>query len=369
MKENNLNNINPNFNNLNNNFNINALNPFNFPFFLPNLNIINNTKNSLSKNIVLDTEEMNKPLKDRTFFYREEVLKEGEDEYIEFKNYIHPFSQEKIEEIKKQYCGFLNCQGGRIYLGITDQKVVKGMQLDYKGRDTIRNELINYTYDFFPKCRINQLINIYFIPIKSMQNNKIINNLNVIKIIILPGEPYHLYSITNKGGYTSMIRLPGQCLKLTAEEIFSEIIRRQELFKEKIRNNGNTNMENINKKNKETKNEENTEENDENFEENEESDDTTTENGENKNTKIVYVVKISNIDTSLKIKDINKFFNGFGNGYQKFPATKDGNSEGFGEMHFSKKERAKSIIEKLNKTNLCGKKQIIMRLIKRRVPK
>ena len=316
--------------------------------------------------------ELNKlkeiPLKDRTFLYRDEELSEGENEYIEFKNYTYPFSQEKIDEIKRQYCGFLNSQGGRIYLGINDLKIVKGIHLDYKMRDTIRNELINYTYDFYPKCRLNK-INIYFIPIKSMINKKIITNLYVINIIILPGEPYNLYSLTNKGGYISAIRLPGQCINLTAEEIHSEIMRRAELLKEKYILDNNNNNINTNEEKEVNENEENeeitigntTEEDmNEDVEENNESDDKKS------NGKIVYVVKIKNIDTSLKIKDINRFFNGCGSSCQKFPA-KDGKSEGHGEIHFSKKETAKSLIKKYNKMSLCGKQKIIMTLKKRKV--
>ena len=81
--------------------------------------------------------------------------------------------------------------------------------------------------------------------------------------------------------------------------------------------------------------------------------------------KIIYVVKITNIDTSLKIKDINRFFNTCKCSYQKFPA-KDGKSEGNGEIHFSKKENAKSFINKYNKIKLCGRKQISMKLTKRK---
>jgi hypothetical protein len=205
-----------------------------------NSNFFNNFNINHPKiNNSLSTEELNElkkiPLKDREFFYRDEELNEGENEYIEFKNYSYPFSQEKIDEIKRQYCGFLNSQGGRIYIGINDLRIVKGIQLDYKTRDTIRNELINYTYDFYPKCRIDK-INVYFIPIKSIQTKKFINNLYVIQIIIFPGEPYNLYSLTNKGGYIAALRLPGQCINLAAEEIHSEIIKRGELLREKYIN-------------------------------------------------------------------------------------------------------------------------------------
>ena len=172
-----------NFNNTNNNKNLNF---FNYHIFFNNFNKNNNLNyNGLS------TEEKNKlneiSLKDRTFFYLNEELNEGEDEYIEFKYYNYPFNQEKIDELKRQYCGFLNNHGGRIYIGIDDLKIVKGIHLNYKERDTIRNELINYTYDFYPKCRIDK-INVYFIQIKNPQNKKNLNNLYVIQIIILPGD-------------------------------------------------------------------------------------------------------------------------------------------------------------------------------------
>ena len=341
-------------NNLNNSFHF-----LNLPFFpvFNNMNYVNNN--------TLISEELNKlkeiPLKERTFFYRDEELREGEDEYIEFKNYTYPFSQEKIDEIKRQYCGFLNNHGGRIYIGIDDLRKVKGIRLDYKTRDTIRNELINYTYDFYPKCRLNK-INVYFIPIKSIQNKKNINNLYVIQIIILPGEPYNLYSITNKGGFISTVRLPGQCINLTAEEIHREIMRRGELLKEKYTNeisdNNNNNNEDENQDMEETI-------------ENSEESETSTEND---NTKIIYVVQIKNIDKSLKIKDINRFFNagengkGIGCSYQKFPA-KDGKSEGYGEIHFPTKEKAKNFIQKYNRISLCGQKQVNMILKKKRTIK
>ena len=166
----------------------------------------------------------NLPLKKRTFFYKEEKLIYGEDLYIEFKNYKLPFSNQNIEEIKKQICAFLNSKGGRIFIGIDDNKIIKGIQLDYKKLDETRNNIINYTFGFFPKCRLNK-INVCFIPIKN-ENNLYIQNLYVIKIIIHQGDTNQLYSIIDKGGFISFLRLPGQCANLTAQEIRDEIIRR-----------------------------------------------------------------------------------------------------------------------------------------------
>ena len=356
----NINNLIDSINNINNICNIiKSLQNFNYLFFVNNMQINNNNINNFRNG--LNADEINKlkeiPLKDRVYLYSEEDLNDEEDEYTEFKNYTLPFSPEIIYELKRQYCGFLNSHGGRIYIGINDLRIVKGLNLDNTQRDTIRKELVNYINDFYPECRTNK-INVYFIPIKSKQTNQIINHLYVIKIIIMPGEPYHLYSLSNKGGFISTLRLPGQCINLTAEEIYTEIIKRGELLKRSDNNEENRNgdiKENIYEELNENINESENEETDE------KSDNT------NNKKKAIYVVKITNIDTSIKIKDINRFFNGCGSSEQKFPA-KEGRSTGFGEIIFSKKETAKKLIEKYNRIKLCGTKQITMKLKKRIKP-
>ena len=330
-------------------------------------NSFQNVQNNNNNN-TLEKEEPKKlsdiPLQDRTFLYKDEQLIDEENEYTEFKNYTYPFAQDKINEIKRQYCGFLNSHGGRIYLGISDLRVVKGMHLDYKLCDIIKNELINYTYDFYPKCRIDK-INVYFLKVKSMQTYRFLKNLFVIKIQVMPGEPYNLYSINNKSGYISSLRLPGQCINLTAEEIHSEIMKRGDLLKQKYIQEYNIANENndIKEDNKESVIEEVSEDiTDENQKEDENSDEESDGKGNKK--KVVYVVKITNIDTSLKIKDINRYFNGSGACLQKFPAI-EGKSQGFGEIHFPKKEPAKAFIRKFNNMNLCGNKKILMKLKKK----
>jgi hypothetical protein len=356
----NINNLIDSINNINNICNIiKSLQNFNYLFFVNNIQINNNNINNFRNG--LNADEINKlkeiPLKDRVYLYSEEDLNDEEDEYTEFKNYTLPFSPEIIYELKRQYCGFLNSHGGRIYIGINDLRIVKGLNLDNTQRDTIRKELVNYINDFYPECRTNK-INVYFIPIKSKQTNQIINHLYVIKIIIMPGEPYHLYSLSNKGGFISTLRLPGQCINLTAEEIYTEIIKRGELLKRSDNNEENRKgdiKENIYEELNENINESENEETDE------KSDNT------NNKKKAIYVVKITNIDTSIKIKDINRFFNGCGSSEQKFPA-KEGRSTGFGEIIFSKKETAKKLIEKYNRIKLCGTKQITMKLKKRIKP-
>ena len=345
---NNINSINEiNINNSNNEINNNKVNNFNYFQYSHNKDIHKDLEFNKELKKVKET-----PLKNRDFLYRDEVISDEENEYIEFKNYSYPFNQEIINELKRQYCGFLNSKGGMIYIGITDNRVVRGLFLDYKTRDIIKNELINITYDFYPKCRIDK-INIYFIPIKSLFYNKNIEGLYCIKIIIMPGELYNLYSMTNKGGFISSLRLSGQCINLTAEEIFSEIMKRVELYKNRI----------IMEKNNDTNKDD-----DEVMEKSEEiSEDSNSDDSENDKTKkgkkVIYVVKITNIDTSLKIKDINRFFNGCGGSRQIFPAENK-KSKGYGEIHFPRKETAKTFMQNYNGRDLCGNK-IFMKLRKR----
>ena len=67
---------------------------------------LNSPNNIINSNNEIPNEELNEikgiPLKDRKFLYKEEQLMEEENEYTEFKNYSYPFTQEKIDEIKRQ---------------------------------------------------------------------------------------------------------------------------------------------------------------------------------------------------------------------------------------------------------------------------
>ena len=338
------------------NINNNNLNNINITQF----NISNDSSSEFNiEKILKKIKEI--PLKDRTSFYKDEILAEGEDEFTEFKNYVFPLNEKQGEELKRQFCGFLNGQGGRLYLGINDQKVVKGVVLNYKRCDALRNLLVNYTYDFYPKCRLDK-IKVFFIPIKSMKDNSFINNLFVVKIIILQGEPYILYSMTNKG-FNSAIRLQGQCANLTAEEIYNEITRRGALQHNFANNNiinndfkdpepeinynvGNEideddwiiNDKKINKKNG------------------------TNNSHRNKKKKMhrrdLFIIEVKNIDVNLDTKKVYEVFNGCGSIYQKF-FSKDGKSRGYGILKFSNEDLAKSKIDKFNQSKL-GSSNILL---------
>ena len=211
---------------------INNINPQNSDNNIVNkINIqlnLDNSHNGLNEDESKKLREIE--LKNRTSFYKNEYLVYGEDDLTEFKNYLYPFNEGQEKEIKRQYIGFLNSNGGRIYIGINDQRVVRGVVLTYKNCDIFRNTLVGFMNDFYPKCRLDK-IKVYFIPIKNPFTKKYINDLYVVKIIILPGDPYILYSITKRGGFISAIRRQSQVFNLDAEEITKEIIVRNELKK------------------------------------------------------------------------------------------------------------------------------------------
>jgi len=293
------------------------------------------------------------PLKNRTSFYKDEQLSEGEDEFTEFKNYYLPLTEEKGEELKRQFCAFLNNKGGRLYLGINDQKTVKGVILNYKKCDNLRNLLVNYTYDFYPKCRLDK-IKVYFIPIKSMKNNKFINDLYVVKIIVLQGDPNVLYSMTTKG-FISAIRLQGQCANLTAEEITKEIIRRGKLSETKK----SINLYYANNQFNDPEPEKNYENEHENTESIDSSGDIiiNDKNQINKiNKKDIFVVEVKNIDQNLDINYVYDTFKDCGSFYQKF-YSKDGKSRGYGLLKFSDENIGLSAINKMYNL-LIGEKRI-----------
>ena len=312
-------------------------------------------------------EIMKKDLRERTFFYENEKIREKRNQVIEFKNYSLPLNQDNGDELRRQICGFLNSQGGRLYIGIDDQNIVKGIVLNYKKRDNLRNALINLTYDFYPKCRLDKIF-IYFIPIKSMRTQKFLNNLYIIKIRVYPGDPEYLYSMINVG-YQSSIREKEKCKDLSSIQIQEEIIKRNE----NQYNNKNEKYKIILKE-KEIKdpepeiNYEDLERNDEPIFENNSLnnniDKIIKENGEKpkkkksknkKSIKEIIKVKVSNIDENLPLNEINKYFNRCKCSGRQF-------YKGYGFLDFSNINSAKDCVVNCNGERL-GNKKISVKIV------
>ena len=324
-----------------------------------------NKNNNLNKEVM---SVVNIPLDKRTFFYQNEKIKETRNKFIEFKNYRIPLSQEKGEEIKKELCSFLNSQGGRLYIGIDEQNIVKGIELNYKKRDNLRNSLINLTFDFYPKCRLDKIF-VYFIPIKDPYSNNFVKKKYVIKIRVYPGDPEVLYSMSNKGGYHSTIRRNGQCVELNSTEIYNEIIERDEL--KNIQNNNNHVIKENDIKDPEPEiNQQDLENDDDDYEDipafgiNNLNNikQIIKEKGQKKNygkpKKIIknmvregtITIKVTNIDENIPVNEINRFFNGCKCATQKFFKS------GYGYLNFSSLNDANNCIVNYDGIKLGNKK-------------
>ena len=325
---------------------------------LQNTNII---INEIPENKKIE-EIINIPLEQRTFFYLNEKIKETKNELIEFKNYSLPLTnKEDGEDIKRQICGFLNSRGGRLYIGINGQNIVKGVVLNSKARDITRNNLINLTYDFYPNCRIDKIL-IYFIPVKDPKTKEFISKRYIVKIRVYPGDPEFLYSMTSVG-YHSVIRRNELCYELNSAEICQEIIARDEL--KKIKNEDNNYIKESSIKDPEPEVNDNEDEidlpffgvdNNNNLSESIKK--IIKEKGKrfprkkNKNYMVregTIVVKVTNIDEKLPINDVNRFFNECKRSSQKM-------LKGYGFLNFSNLNDANNCIAQYNGAKLGNKK-------------
>ena len=311
---------------------------------------------------------MNKPLSERTFFYQNEKLQEKVNQVIEFRNYTFPLKEENGEDIKRQICGFLNSQGGRLYIGINEKNVVQGIFLNYKKRDNLGNQLVNLTYDFFPKCRLDKVL-VYFIPIKDFNTQAFIQNLFVIKIRVYPGDPEILYSMSSIG-YQSTIRTDGICKELNTSEIYNEMIKRDEL---KHNNKNNYALRDEKKDPDPEVNPKDLEVNDANdnmpmpmFEDNNLNNDLKKIKERNPRPKKKLIknmvregtikVKVTNIDEMIPVNDVNRFFNGCRCASQRFF------KEGYGYLNFSNLVDANNCVINYNGKKI-GKKKIRLKII------
>ena len=331
-------------------------------------NINNNNDENIIKNNEID-EIKGITLDKRTFFYKDEKIKENRNQVIEFKNYSFPLNEENSDEIKRHLCSFLNSEGGRLYIGIDENNIVKGITLNYKKRDNLRNSLVNLTYDFYPKCRVDKIF-VYFIPIKDPKTKNFIQKKYIIKIRVYPGDPQVLYSMTNKGGYHSTIRRNGQCKILNSTEIYEEIIHRDEY--KKVLNDEKNQM--IMKEN-EIKDPE-PEVNQQDLEDNEIDDipvfkKIIIEKGNNKNNaqkknngkpkknikEGPIVVKVTNVDKDLPLNDVNRTFNNCKCSSQHFLKA------GYGYLNFSNQIDAENCIVNFDGRKL-GNKKIKLSIVK-----
>ena len=338
---------------------------------------INNVPIEISKSEIQKLKNI--PLIKRTYFFKNEKINEDENEYIEYKDYFFPFGEKQINELKRQFCGFMNSHGGRLFIGINDQKIIKGIVLNEQGMYALSNLLFNCIEDIHPISKNENKIKIFYIPIKN-KSNLWIKNLYIVKIIILPGNPSILYSTSNKM-FNSVVRLQGQCANLTAEEIHKAIIERHK-NKNIIKNYNENDFDDPEPEIIEYSDDE-----EENIYEDYFNDEETQET-ENSNRGVVLCninrrknrkqrrnnkeskkrsipVKVYNIDKNIPIKDLYNIFKGSGCCSSVFFCKKNGDSTGLGFLYFLDSGIADRCIAKFN-GKILGNKQVKLQKEKRK---
>jgi len=175
---------------------------------------------------VLQTIPQNQQISNRVSFVKGESLFFQESEEIEYKEYAFPFTEQLVRTISRVVCSFLNNRGGRIYIGVSDDKVVKGIKLTRNQREELI-QTINYKciLNFEPEIFDKDLVQILFLPIVNSQTSKVIPGLFVVKIIVKQGEPTLLYS-TVKEVLQCYVRRDDQSKILQAKETRELIIER-----------------------------------------------------------------------------------------------------------------------------------------------
>ena len=346
------------------NYNINDINDDEFYQTHLNLNksikkqIQNKTNVNNNNNNKIIKYNKNEDIKYRKYFIYEEHIYQYEDLYTEFKNYYLPFRKEQTDELKRQFCGFLNAEGGRIYIGIDDNRIVKGISLNEKEIDILGNELVNYTYNFYPPLRLENKIRVDFIPIKD-KKNKNIKGLFVIKIIVKQGDPKKLYSLNKDNCYKSSMRLKGQVANLTTEEIYQEIIKRYNNEVKMVDENEFNDVEpepissNFNNKNK------NVYTNKNNFVyykkkvDNDNNNKNKFINNNEKVKKKLFPVRITNLPFNINDNDIKNMLIEFPYISLKTYKSKK-NKTKFCYVNFDNLELANELIEKISNVNING---------------
>ena len=90
--------------------------------------------------------------------------------------------------MQKLFCGFLNAKGGRIYLGISNNKV-QGCQLNKNYQDSLRRQIDETVRGFVPPVQAEEC-RTYFYPF--FKKNNEFSELFVVKITINP-DPSEVY--------------------------------------------------------------------------------------------------------------------------------------------------------------------------------
>lgn len=190
------------------------------------LNLINDVIQPPSPMVV---ETQPKYLEHYRYFVRFTNVPFLEDIEKEFKNFFFPLDPERIAVIQRTICGFLNTNGGRIYIGIRDQDLlVQGIKLTVKEIDTVKNDILNSLKAIHPSVSHDECV-LELVPVKDKKLKKI-PGLVIIKIIVKRGKLNDLYILPD---CSSFCRKDGSCARFTGQQLKEEIFKRKVISTEK----------------------------------------------------------------------------------------------------------------------------------------
>lgn len=167
----------------------------------------------------------NIPLKKRTSFYSNEVLSIDENIETEYKEYALPLNHGQSKNILGTICSFLNKRGGRIYIGVSDDKVIKGIIMSENMRFSFSQSISEMSKCIFPELD-SDAIKVQYLPIQQLESGKMIPSCFVVKIVVKQGNISKLYCLDDEKGLVSYIRRDGLKTKLNCDQIYQLIKRR-----------------------------------------------------------------------------------------------------------------------------------------------
>ena len=140
---------------------------------------------------------------------------------------------EKIRNLSKYLCAFLNSNSGVIYLGINDDGLVKGIKLSKDQYELAEFEIGNMINSFEDHVVEGNYIMFQFCQVHRLEDNSVIEDLYVIEILVKQGMLDHVYTTPFKdvktNDYQCYIKLNGTKKKIEGQNLYKYL-------KNKIRN-------------------------------------------------------------------------------------------------------------------------------------
>ncbi len=156
-------------------------------------------------------------------FTRNQPVVLEETRYVEFKEIIGASAINSIKANADEYAvALLNRDGGRVFWGVRNDRVVVGINLNYSQRDEIRTEVTAKLSRIRPAVSMQE-VSLEFYSVHD-DNGQDIGDLYVFELDVPRGLPTQLYA---DGSHAVWIKTDAGKQRLTHEQVTAEILRRK----------------------------------------------------------------------------------------------------------------------------------------------